>query len=186
MYGVIELGPSALTEVEMYARGLFDESKVNRDESGEFAKKSGPSASLADEPFALGGSPKHGKGRHESHEKQGSLFDKDLHGAEARDLPGQTNFLGDDADPPDTPERSGIDKTDAPAKKSLDEHYLDALEGLDLLRKSRPGNGSAADRAKARDEGFAKVQPFLGRKFKMGSQWDEKQNQVLAVVGDLI
>jgi len=113
--GMIGLGRS---EVEFYARGgargLFDEDQHPRDDSGLFAKKGGGGAAIADEPFALGqAKPKHGKGG--SHDKQGSLFDADLHGAEARDLPGQKNFLGEDDEEEDS--RSGIDKRDAPSRQ---------------------------------------------------------------------
>lgn len=114
----LELIGNSQAEVEHYAagRGLFDESKIERDDDGKFATKGGGSgATIADEPFALG-QAKPGKSKGGRHETQGSLFDTELHGAEARDLPGQTNFLGDE--PEDTPATSGIDKSDAPSRNS--------------------------------------------------------------------
>lgn len=118
----MELGliGNSQAEVEHYARGggLFDEDSHPRDAGGLFAPKNkSGGATIDDAPFSLG-QAKADKGKG-GHEKQASLFDTDLHGAEARDLPGQTNFLG--GEPEDTPATSGIDKSDSPRANESDQ-----------------------------------------------------------------
>lgn len=127
---------------EHYARGgrgLFDESKIERDDLGQFASK-GEGASIADESFTLGQAPAK-KGKSASHEHQGSLFDKDLHGAEARDLPGQTNFI-------DKPPRELSDQ------EKSEQDYADNF------------NSVSADPPKATSRNLHRAQGFIAQEIR--------------------